>query len=143
MTIKGATNEKIDRITIPKTRATAERLGDGGLLSGLFAGLPDGFLADLIARFMQDLFACDLPTDGRDAQATVERHFDTRENNDYDRRFFARVSRSVRQAARKLGETITRKQSNATAKVQLDEIRTGDPTDLSEVIFELRNLPQR
>lgn len=108
----------------------------GGLLTEFLGQFPEGFFADLIMGLVARLMDCDAPSDGADAQATVARHY--LGEGRYDRRFFGRVARNVRQEARRRGESLTRRQSHAVAQQVLDGVRGADVSALSEVVFEHR-----
>lgn len=119
-----------------KLNAKSHRLaiGLGDIFGDIFT--PE-FLQGLITALIQNLFKCDPPVDGSAAQLRVKRHYNERRGV-YGPVFFARVARSVRQEAAKKGELLTDNQSHSVAQAVLDDIRTGDPSEMSQLIMELR-----
>ena len=92
-------------------------------------------LRDLITGLIGRLIECDHPVDGADAVALVSDNYDG--DGKYDSRFLLRVARAVRQEARHQGKRVTRSESHDIARATLENIRTGDPTDITLCIREV------
>ncbi len=119
----------------PHTTVRVQSIVD--LIGGLLDMFPEGFLQDLIGMLLQNLFNCEVPSDGSDVKDVVERNYVG--NGRYRRAFFARVARQARVQARRRGQSITRPQSKIVAKATLDDMRGASASDISEAVFEMRS----
>lgn len=131
-----------------RTRSFAAKIGDGGFLDGFLGSFPEGFWADFIAQLLQGWMAggCALATDGAHAKEQAEEAWDEsarRGKGGYDRDVFRRARLSVHAEAKKAGRQhglrrvgITPRETKEAARLVLDAIRFGDPSEMTEVILE-------